>query len=282
VRWLLFVIAAACSAQTWSVEPQTARQGDTIRLRGEQHASSARMADRTVRLFADPDGTRSGLMPVRALLEPGSYTLEFLNGAGRVLHTAAVTVRDAHFPRQNIRIGKAIQELKPAPGEMDTMEGLRNAVTDIRHWDEPFVAPLPGCQTSPYGVRRLHNGKPTGSYHSGVDQRGAGGAPIHAIASGTVRVARMFNIHGGTIGIDHGQGVTSAYLHMSRFAVAEGATVRKGDVIGYVGSTGRSTGPHLHWSLAVNGVQVNPTQWIALKPCNARAILRSNGRNPRR
>jgi murein DD-endopeptidase MepM/ murein hydrolase activator NlpD len=115
-----------------------------------------------------------------------------------------------------------------------------------------------------------------------VDQRSPADRPIHAIASGTVKVARMFNIHGGTVGLDHGHGVTSAYLHMKRFAVDEGATVQKGDVIGYVGSTGRSTAPHLHWSLSVNGVQVNPRQWVALKPCGTRAILRSNGRNPRR
>jgi murein DD-endopeptidase MepM/ murein hydrolase activator NlpD len=72
------------------------------------------------------------------------------------------------------------------------------------------------------------------------------------------------------VGIDHGQGLESMYLHLSRFAVAEGAAVKKGDVIGYSGSTGRSNAPHLHWSLYANGVPVNPLQWVGLKACPAK------------
>jgi murein DD-endopeptidase MepM/ murein hydrolase activator NlpD len=73
--------------------------------------------------------------------------------------------------------------------------------------------------------------------------------------------------HGGTAGIDDGQGLSSIYLHLSKFAVKEGAAVAKGGVIGYVGSTGRSTATHLHWSLYVNGVPVNPRQWPKVQPC---------------
>jgi murein DD-endopeptidase MepM/ murein hydrolase activator NlpD len=74
-------------------------------------------------------------------------------------------------------------------------------------------------------------------------------------------------LQGGTVGIDHGQGLESMYMHMSKVAATEGATVQKGDVIGYVGSTGRSTAPHLHWSLYANGVSVNPRQWVQLSSC---------------
>jgi murein DD-endopeptidase MepM/ murein hydrolase activator NlpD len=94
------------------------------------------------------------------------------------------------------------------------------------------------------------------------------------VAGGTVKIVRAWNIHGGTVGIDHGQGLQSIYLHMSKFATAEGAVVKKGDVIGYVGSTGRSTAPHLHWSLYANGVPVNPRQWVQLKACAARPATR--------
>jgi len=85
-----------------------------------------------------------------------------------------------------------------------------------------------------------------------------------------VKIVRAWNIHGGTVAIDHGQGLQSIYLHMSKFATAEGAVVKKGDVIGYVGSTGRSTAPHLHWSLYANGVPVNPRQWVPLTACAPR------------
>jgi murein DD-endopeptidase MepM/ murein hydrolase activator NlpD len=86
-----------------------------------------------------------------------------------------------------------------------------------------------------------------------------------------VKIVRLFNMHGGTVGIDHGQGVTSAYLHMSKFAATEGAVVRKGDLIGYVGTTGRSTAPHLHWGISVNGVHVNPLQWVTVPSCESTA-----------
>jgi murein DD-endopeptidase MepM/ murein hydrolase activator NlpD len=171
------------------------------------------------------------------------------------------------FPKQNIVLGTATASLKASPGEMETVSALRKTVSEQRHWDEPFAAPVPGCLTSPFGVQRLYNGKPSGNYHAGVDQRAPEGTPIVAAAGGTVKIARMFNVHGGTVGIDHGQGLTSTYLHMSKIAATEGSAVKKGDAIGYVGTTGRSTAPHLHWGIAVNGVHVNPTQWVPLKPC---------------
>jgi murein DD-endopeptidase MepM/ murein hydrolase activator NlpD len=81
----------------------------------------------------------------------------------------------------------------------------------------------------------------------------------------------MFRLHGGTVGLDHGQGVTSSYIHLSKTAVKEGQVVKQGEVIGYVGSTGFSTAPHLHWGLYVHGSPVNPKQWNPAKtwltPC---------------
>jgi murein DD-endopeptidase MepM/ murein hydrolase activator NlpD len=176
--------------------------------------------------------------------------------------------------------------VKPSPGEMETVAALRNSVTPEKLWVEPFTKPVDDCQNSPFGVRRLHNGVATGNYHRGLDQRSRRGAPIRAIADGIVRIVRMFNIHGGTVGIDHGQGVTSFYLHMSRFAANEGEHVRRGDVIGYAGSTGFATGPHLHWQLTVHGVPVNPHQWVkGIEPCAERPAAKkatAKKRKPRR
>jgi murein DD-endopeptidase MepM/ murein hydrolase activator NlpD len=261
----LFAVAAMTAlAQQYEATPSPVRQGETIHLKAPASAANARMNGRTVRLFAG-----EGLMPVPAVEKPGEYTLEFLDASGAVAHSVPVTVRDARFPRQNIVLGKETAESKPAPDEMETVQKFRKTLTDVRHWSEPFVAPLPGCRSSPFGVQRLYNGKPSGNYHTGFDQRGAAGSPIHAVADGKVVIVREWNVHGNTVAIDHGQGVGSIYLHMSKFAVTEGAAVKKGDVIGYVGSTGRSTAPHLHWSLYVNGVAVNPGQWVNVKPCAA-------------
>jgi lysostaphin len=206
-------------------------------------------------------------MPVSANQKPGTYALAIVKGDGSVLESVRITVSDAHFPRQNVKLPPKVQRLKPSPGEMETVAAFRNTVTAERRWTEPLDLPIPGCMTSPFGVRRVYNGKPSGNYHAGIDQASPAGTPIHAVAAGVVRLVREFNIHGHVIGVDHGQGLSSVYLHMSKFAVAEGKEVRKGDVIGYVGSTGRSTAPHLHWSLYANGVSINPREWVKPPAC---------------
>jgi murein DD-endopeptidase MepM/ murein hydrolase activator NlpD len=269
MRWMLLLLTIPLCAQTsaYLVEPTTLRQGEAIRVRTPAEVQAVRLDGREFPLFEQPDGVRFGLVPFPATGKPGVYPLEFLAAGGKVVSATRITVQDAKFPTQNITVGKAIQELRPAPGEMEAVAGLRKMVSDTRYWQEPFSLPVRGCMTSPFGVQRLHNGKPTGNYHGGLDQRAATGHPVHATAGGLVRIARMFNIHGGTVGIDHGQGVTSIYLHLSGFAVEEGAEVKAGDLIGYAGSTGRSTAPHLHWTINVHGVPVNPLQWVKVAPC---------------
>ena len=157
---------------------------------------------------------------------------------------------------------------------------FERTVTPKRYWTEPLKLPVPGCMTSLFGVTRYHNGKPTGDYHAGIDQRAASGTPIHAIAAGVVKIVQVYNLRGGTVAIDHGQGLQSIYLHMSEFAVKEGDVVGRGDVIGYVGATGRATGPHLHWTIYANGEAVNPLQWVHTVSCYGgdRRIPRPKGK----
>jgi murein DD-endopeptidase MepM/ murein hydrolase activator NlpD len=253
---------SAAAAQVANLDlPAAVRQGDTIRITALPEAVSARMAGRTVRLFSS-DGQAVGLMPVEVNQAPGSYDLEVVSSSGAVLQKKTIAVEHVDFPTQNIVISRAKKALKPSPGELRTVAALRDSVTPERLWVEPFTKPTGDCENSPFGVRRLHNGSPTGSYHRGLDQRSRKGTPVRAITGGTVRIVRMYNLHGGTVGIDHGQGVTSFYLHLSRFRAKEGARVKRGEVIGYVGSTGFANGPHLHWQLTVNGVPVNPHQWV--------------------
>ena len=77
------------------------------------------------------------------------------------------------------------------------------------------------------------------------------------------KFAQLITVLGNTVGLDHGQGVETIYMHMEKLAVEPGTLVKQGDVLGYVGTTGRSSGPHLHWTLYVNAVQVNPAQWVS-------------------
>jgi len=209
------------------------------------------------------------LLAIPVLEKPGEYTVEVLSASGTPIDSAKVTVRDAHYPTQNVNLTGAVAELKPSAEEIQMAAMFRDLVSDVRFWKEPFAKPVPGCLTSRFGVRRLRNGKPTGDYHGGVDLRARAGQPIRATAAGTVRIARQFVLRGGTVGIDHGQGLTSMYLHMSRVEATEGAQVQPGDVIGYAGSTGRSTAPHLHWAIYVNGIPVLPLQWTPIATCAA-------------
>jgi murein DD-endopeptidase MepM/ murein hydrolase activator NlpD len=269
--------AAAAWAQTFEL-PATVKQGGVIRVRGPAAAFAARMDERKVRLFPQREGGVLGLMPIPADQKPGSYRVELLDAKNAVLSTAEVTVLDAHFRKQNVTIEPEVAELKPSAGEPETAMSFRVAVSDVRYWSEPLTLPEPGCMTSPYGVQRYLNGKPTGNIHAGLDQRAATGTPIRAVADGVVKIVKEWNLHGNTVGIDHGQGLESMYQHLSRFAVAEGATVKKGDVIGYSGSTGRSNAPHLHWTLYVNSVPVNPLEWVKVASCYASP---SNARSKR-
>lgn len=280
VKWLLFsLFTLNALAASFAVEPRTVRQGEVLRVQGDGPAVSARLDQRTIRLFAQTNGPALGLMPVGVLAKPGTYSLEWLDEQGSVVKRAPVTIVNAHYAKQNIVLTKALSALHSTSDERQRVGVFLNEVSPVRYWEDPLEPPLPGCITSPFGVIRLHNGKPTGDYHAGLDQRGPLGSPIHAVAAGVVKIVQPFELRGGTVAIDHGQGLASIYLHMSGFAVKEGGHVKRGDVIGYVGSTGRSTGPHLHWTLYANGLPVSPSQWIKLANC-ATAHMRPKAKRP--
>jgi murein DD-endopeptidase MepM/ murein hydrolase activator NlpD len=243
------------------------KQGETVTVvirqaAGQFDQGSVAMAGRTAPLFLQETGDYVALVPVSVTQTVKAYPLTVQDRSGAVLHTETVVVQPAYFPRQNISVSKKTKGLEPLPGEMEAIGALKNRVTPVRFWQEPFKSPTPDCMNSRFGVLRYHNGKPTGDYHKGVDLRSPAGRPVKAITAGKVQIAKMYRLHGGTIGLDHGQGVSSIYIHLSKLAKKEGDAVAAGETVGYVGSTGFATGPHLHWGLYVNGLPVNPVQWI--------------------
>lgn len=269
MRIVLFHVAIAAVGVTCEVPRSQVRQGDVIRLTCDAQAASARVFNRAFPLFIQANGKVLGLLPVPVGTPPGPETIAVLTGEARPLQTLTIQIVDSRFPEQNVNLSKSRLELAPAPGETERLQSFRQLVTPERFWAEPFIVPVSGCMTSRFGVKRMHNGKPTGNYHGGVDQRSPAGRPIRATAAGIVRLAGRVTVPGNVVGIDHGQGLTSRYPHMSRIAVSEGARVERGDVVGYVGSTGRSSAPHLHWGLAAHAVNINPLQWVSLRPCIA-------------
>jgi murein DD-endopeptidase MepM/ murein hydrolase activator NlpD len=130
-------------------------------------------------------------------------------------------------------------------------------------WSQPFLRPRPSTITSRFGSGRVFNGR-VASRHLGIDFRGAVGEPVYAANRGIVALVASFFLAGHVVYIDHGAGVVTGYFHLSEQQVAIGDTVERGQQIGLVGSTGRVTGPHLHWSARYGTLAVDPMDLVAL------------------
>ncbi len=149
--------------------------------------------------------------------------------------------------------------------EAAALDAAFAAVPAEPRWSDPFLLPLAGRDTSGFGAPRRYGVGGNVSFHQGADLAAPTGTPILATNHGVVRVAGFFPIKGGLVVLDHGQGITSLYFHQSAIDVAVGDVVVRGDVIGRVGSTGLSTGPHLHWEMRVGGVPSDPMRWVDVR-----------------
>ncbi|HEX5673933.1 MAG TPA: M23 family metallopeptidase, partial [Azonexus sp.] len=125
-----------------------------------------------------------------------------------------------------------------------------------------FALPASGPLSSRFGLRRIFNGQPRNP-HAGLDVAVGAGAPVRAPAAGVVANAGDYFFNGNTVFIDHGQGLITAYMHLSRIDVRAGQPVKKGESLGAVGATGRVTGPHLHWAVILNNTPVDPELFLA-------------------
>jgi murein DD-endopeptidase MepM/ murein hydrolase activator NlpD len=150
------------------------------------------------------------------------------------------------------------------PAELARIAAARATVTDAEGWRQAFVWPATGRISGVFGSQRVYRGEP-GAYHSGVDVAKPTGTPVVAPADGVVVLAAdtPLTLEGRLLILDHGHGLSSAFLHLSRIDVAPGAHVRQGTVIGAVGATGRATGPHLHWGMTWRGRRIDPQAVLA-------------------
>ena len=155
------------------------------------------------------------------------------------------------------------EDKKRASKEYAEAMKIYKSVTDKNYIDSDFIMPIDSKITSDFGNARVFNGS-LKSYHSGTDFRAKVGTPIKCANDGKVVLVKDRFYSGGSIIVDHGQGVYTCYYHMSRFDVEKGEMVNKGQIIGLSGVSGRVTGPHLHFSTRVGGIQVDPLQFIKL------------------
>ena len=215
-------------------------------------------------------GRYEGLIGVDLLAAAGPETLAAESSAGgsRTRSELIVTVGARRFAVQELTLPKGMTQfdgatLRRIREEAKALEERFARVTRPVSWRLPFLPPVAEYRPEGFGSRRVINGEPR-MPHAGVDIRLPEGTPVRAIADGVVAFAGEQYFGGRSVVIDHGGGVFSIYYHLSENPVAEGQRVSRGERIGAVGSTGRATGPHLHFGVRVPGGRVDPSLLFAL------------------
>jgi murein DD-endopeptidase MepM/ murein hydrolase activator NlpD len=256
-----------------SIIPDQIYQGDPcmIQVNGVKNISdivSVTFGAATTSVF-DYVGKPTVLVGIDLHKKPDTYSLRVTLRDGRVLdQTITVLSRARVIQSLGIpaRLGGNTSTSSDAMiatlnSENETLAHIYTATTTL--WSQAFTPPLEKLiVTNPYGYVRQ-----TGTYqipHKGVDYRAAIGTPVMAINSGVVRLVATYRDYGNVIVIDHGLGLMSFYLHLSKMDVQQGDTVQRGQVIGESGQTGYAEGPHLHLSVRIDGVSIDPVKFLAL------------------
>jgi murein DD-endopeptidase MepM/ murein hydrolase activator NlpD len=221
-------------------------------------------------LFVQDEGRYWALAGIHALTSAGGYPLLLeaveAESGDRLTMQETFTVTRAGFGTYNIVVSQDRQGLLDADlaeAERQKVNAVYAGVSGERLWNGTFGLPLAGelRVTASFGQRRSYNGGPVSSYHSGQDLGADTGVPVLAPITATVVLAEPLDVRGNAVILDHGLGVFTGFWHLSRVDVTVGQTVGRGEIVGLVGNTGLSTGPHLHWEMRVLGVPVDPFQW---------------------
>ncbi len=195
----------------------------------------------------------------------GQHELEVLqenDTDNKVAFTVAFTINPHAYKEQRITITDK-RKVNPAPLDMKRINKENKRIREVKAYSynkllaSEFKLPVKGILTSPFGLKRFFNDQPRRP-HGGIDIAAKTGTPIHAPAKGLVVDTGDYFFNGNSIFLEHGLGLQTFYAHMSKIHVKAGDTVQAGDIIGEVGATGRVTGPHLHWSVGLNGTWIDP------------------------
>ena len=261
-----------------NVNPLPITQGGTaeIVVQAQQGAQlSGTLVNTPLHFFPLGSNKYVALQGTYALLDPGAYPLQVeaaLPNGVKQSFEQSVIIESGNYTTDPL-LSVSADTIDPTTNDAETqqLDKLTAPVTPTRYWQGEFKKPtLPqfaDCHPSLFGVRRNYVGTGTNetyhSFHSGLDFCEQVGDPIFAAADGVVIFTGMLTVHGNTTIIDHGWGIYSMYCHQSEFDVQVGQQVKAGDLIGKAGATGRVTGPHLHFEIWVDGIEVNPIDWLS-------------------
>lgn len=245
----------------------------SIRVRADYAGSASATLDRATCTLVREGRYLVGILPAgqtiadEAEIEPGEYDVsvdaDTPDGPARV--NLQISVAATAFPVDAVDLPPSTAALlDPTLVDRETaiLAGVYGAGGGPARWRGLFRMPVSGPITTEFGQARSYNGGPVSGHHSGVDIGAAQGTPVAAAADGAVAFAGTLSERGNMVILGHGLGVFTGYAHLSQIGVATGDQVRQGDVLGLVGTTGLSTGPHLHWECAVNGLNVDAMHWL--------------------
>lgn len=226
----------------------------SVKFEGRQCAVIKR-GDRWTAVVGIPLATTPGTQKINVQSSKGSSEIPF-QVKGKKYRTQYLTIQDQRKVEPNP------EDLKRIEAETARSDAAlsRFTVTDSPQFE--LLAPIEGVRSDSFGSRRVFNGQPRNP-HTGMDIAAPRGTPIRAPAAGKVVEAGEFFFNGNTLYIDHGNGLVTMYCHLDTVAVKAGDVVKAGDLLGTVGSTGRVTGPHLHWGIALNRAMVDPALFLA-------------------
>lgn len=241
----------------WSLLPETAAPGDAVLVRSAQ-PGEVTWEGKTYKLA--PFGTGYfTYLPLSLSIKPGSY----------LVGEATLTVKPKKFETQYLKVTKQMESMKQDSARIAADQKLIDQARSTSEgeflFNGPFVKPVEGILTTPYGYTRYVNGKLDNS-HRAIDLAAPEGTPVMATNDGVVALAEPLYLTGNAIYIDHGMGLFSQYAHLSKLNVKAGDRVKQGDIIGLVGTTGFSTGPHLHFTFWAHNVPVNPDLFFGTTP----------------
>jgi len=237
------------------------------------HYKSLSLGKKTFKVFTNPvdDKKAYALIPFSYYEKIGTQKmkLNFREDSVNKFKVFVLKVADGKYKKEEIQVSsskvnpKSKEVKKRISKEYAEAMKIYGTVTTESYINSKFILPLDSFITSDFGKARVYNGSLKG-YHSGTDFRAKVGTPLIASNDGIVALVKDRFYSGGTVLIDHGQGIYTCYFHMSAFNVKRDEKVKKGQVIGLSGVSGRVTGPHLHFAVRINGLQVDPLQFVEL------------------
>ena len=256
-------------------EARAIAPGEVVLLRAETSRAATTVEGRspagTVRFFRTGNPlVWEALVGLDLEAAKGPFRVTVLAEAdgGRAARLHALVVQSKTFSSRRITVASEYatppkSALARIQHEAERVGAIWKSTSSERMWAESFVRPVPGAVTSAFGHRSIVNGQPR-SPHGGVDLRAGEGAPVRTPNRGRVVLSDDLYYSGNTVIIDHGLGLFSYMGHLSKRNVADGEIVERGAVIGLAGSTGRVTGPHLHWTVRLAGARVDPMSLLAV------------------